>query len=129
MANLPKLVNAYLGKYGKPIGVKACTLIKVTPGTHTPGAISAGTNPTTTSYAAKGFVADYSSYELANSLVQVGDRRISILGGSLPAGIIPAPNDKITIADASGTSKTYKIVAAGVKDTSNGAIFDCQGRG
>lgn len=115
-------------KSGGPLGVRPMTLVKVAPGTRTAGNASAGNNSTEASYDCYGFVGEYSAFSLANSLVRAGSRKISILGGSLDDGIIPAPTDKII--DEDGT--VYRIVTpdgngrGGVEDASNGAIFECQ---
>lgn len=104
------------------------TLIKVTPGTRTPGSLTGGTNPSTTSYAASGFVADYSDDDIDGTLVIRGDRKISLFGSSFPAGVVPEPEDKITITDPSGVSRTYRIVPKGVTTDPAGAVYTCQGR-
>lgn len=128
MTDVAKLLAKNLAKYGKPIGVKPCTLIKVTPGTRTGGSLSGGTNPTPASYAASGMIESYSQYQIANSLVTVGDRKISILGGSLPMGIVPAPDDQIAIVDLDGVAKTFTIVKDGVNSDPIGAVHICQSR-
>jgi hypothetical protein len=97
------------------------TLIKVTPGTRTPGNISGGTNPTTASYAARGFVADYTAFELANTLIQASDRKISLLGATIASGAIPAADDMVTIDGA-----TYRIMR--VKRDPAAAVYELQAR-
>lgn len=125
--NLAKILAKNLKKYGKPIGVKPCTLIKVTPGTRTGGSVSGGTNPTQVNYAATGFVEAYDSDDIDGSLIQADDRKISILGGSLPAGIVPTANDMVAIADPSGAPQTYVIVSPVLGD-GVGAVYTAQGR-
>jgi hypothetical protein len=80
------------------------TLIKVTPGSRTSGNVSGGTNPTEASYACAGFVSDYSAFEMAQQIIEVGDRKIAIYGASIASGATPDTNDKITIGGA-----TYRI--------------------
>jgi len=95
MPNLPKLLAKNFKKYGKPIGVKSATLIKVTNGARTGGSISAGTNPTETNYPCLALVEHYSTFSIANSLATAQDRKISIFGGSLPTGVVPTSGDKV----------------------------------
>ena len=97
------------------------TLIKVTPGTRTPGAISAGTNPTETSYACRGFVADYTAIEMQNTLIQRGDRKVVLLGASIASAQTPATDDKVTIDGA-----TYRIIT--VNSDPAKATYTCQAR-
>jgi hypothetical protein len=131
--NVAKLVAKNLKKYGKAVGVKSCTLIKVTPGIRTPGNLSGGTNAVETSYTASGFIENYSDFVVAQSaaagsLIVATDRKIDILGSTLPAEIVPAKDDKISIADASGVVGTYRIVAPVTNPDGLGAVYVCQGR-
>ena len=80
--------------------LKPATLIKIAPGTRTPGAISAGTNPTTTSYAVKAVPGSLTGMRIQGLLISGVDRVIKILGASLPAGVTPVPGDKITMDGA-----------------------------
>lgn len=125
--NLPKLLAQNLKRYGGPIGVKPATLVKVTPGTRTPGAVSSGTNPTTTSYPCTALISVLTAGTLPETEVQVDDRRIVVLGGSLASGVIPAPNDKVTIADVDGVAKTFRLVAP-ISGDGVGAAFAFQAR-
>lgn len=98
------------------------TLTKVTPGTR--GADeTAGTNPTESSSTCKGFVDEYKDREINGTTVLVGDRKIVILGDSLPSGTVPKPGDKIT-----AESVTRTIVKGGVKRDPAGATYTCQCR-
>jgi hypothetical protein len=105
-----KLISDYIPEQlAKHLGphVLEGTLIKVTPGTR--GAtVTAGTNPTETSHACSLWVARYSTREMAGTSIRRGDRKISILGATLPDGVVPVPNDKITV-----DSVTYRIVGEG----------------
>ena len=114
-------------KYGTPVGVKSLTLVKVTAGTRTPGAISAGTNPTTTSYAGSGWIKQLTARDLPGTEITVNDRKLAILGGTLPAGIIPSPQDKVTMVDIDDASKTFVLVGPIAAD-SVGAVFTFQAR-
>lgn len=130
--DLKKELSKALSKFGKPIGVKSCTLTLFTSGTRTPGALSAGTNPTSVDYPCKGFIESYSAHTIDGTLVKSEDRKISILGGSLPTGIVPVPEAKITIVDVDGVSKTFRVIGrisdapgggAGVSADPVGAVY------
>lgn len=133
--NLAKILAKNLAKFGKPIGIRSATLTVFTPGTRTPGAVSAGTNPTSVSYACKAFIDTYNRYQIEQSLVQADDRKISILGGTLPAGVMPKTGSTIAIADVDGTSRTFIVVGGagpqggyGVEADGVGAVYACQCR-
>lgn len=114
-------------------GVKAAklyrtaTLIRVTPGTRTPGAAASGTNPTTVSYPCRGLIAAYDAKAIQAGLVHSDDRMITLIGGSLPAGIVPRKTDAITIQDLDRVSRTFKLVDQPSADEAGGAWI-CQGR-
>lgn len=80
------------------------TLIKVAAGTRTPGALTGGTNPTETSYAAEGFIDSKNRKDIGGTLVEDGDVIIVLIGNSIASDQIPEVNDKVTIE---GT--TYRI--------------------
>lgn len=80
------------------------TLIKVAPGTPTPGNLIGGTNPVETSCGCDGYVAGYNAFELVNTLIQANDRKIVLFGASLT--VVPATDDKVTI-----DGNTYRVIA------------------
>jgi hypothetical protein len=86
-------------------GLLGVTLTKKTPGTRNPADLTAGTNPTSTPYACEGVVSDYTTRLIDGTLVATGDRRILILGATLPAGVVPSSGDQVTIE-----SLTYDVV-------------------
>lgn len=121
--NLAKTLTSNFAKFGKPLGVKPCTLIKTTPGTRTPGAISAGTNPVSTSYGATGLVSDYDDSDIDGTLIVKGDRQVAIFGASISGGARPAPQDTIVI-----DGETLRIVDKGVRSDPVRAMYLCQCR-
>lgn len=121
--DIAALVASNMAKFGGPIGVKPCTLIKSIPGTRMPGAISAGTNPTTQTFAASGFVSDYTAYELQSTLIAVGDRKVVLFGASIAGGVEPEPADRISIGN-----ERLTIVTGGVSSDPVKATFTCQTR-
>lgn len=126
--NLPRLLASNFARLGKPIGVKPCTLIKSTPGTRTPGAISAGTNPTTTSYAATGLTVSQTQLRQSGSLIAGVDTAILLFGASITGGAVPVPGDRIMM-----DSVTYTIAGdeggnRAVESDPVQATFMCQCR-
>ena len=93
------LINTHIGP-----GVNDATLIAVTPGTRTVGQLTGGTNPTTTSYACKGFIDELDKTRLEATLVDIADALVQLVGDSI--GAVPAQGDRITIL---GT--TYNILS------------------
>lgn len=108
------------------------TLVKVTGGTRTPGAQSAGTNPTTASYACRASVKSWAAQQIDGTIVKADDALIGILGGTIANDAIPETNDKIVIAGA-----TWKIVGGregkgvtriGVNADGLAAVYRCHAR-
>lgn len=128
---MPKLLSGFIRKQiAKHLGkqVLDATLTRPTPGTRTAGAVSAGTNPTSVSYAAKGFVSDYDESDFDGTVIVRGDRQIVLLGGTIEGGIVPTVNDRVTIADFAGqTPVEYKVVGP-VGSDPDGATFTLQAR-
>jgi hypothetical protein len=96
-------------------------LTKVSVGTRTSGDPGAGTNPTETTYTVNGFVDSYQDQRTFETLVQSGDRVVSIFGDSLPSGIVPSSDDKVTTE-----GQTYTIVA--VSRDPDRALYECLSR-
>lgn len=97
MPNIAKLIASNFSKFGKDLGVTKATLIKVTPGTRNPAAVSAGTNPTTTSHAATGLVTSFDASEIDGTLIKKTDRKVLLFGASIAGGAVPEPGDRVTI--------------------------------
>ena len=105
-------------------GLRPLTLIKVTPGTRAGANLPAGTNPTEASYPGEGFFEDKRGVaNIEGDLIRTTTRYVSILGASLPAGISPAPSDKIVL---DGT--TYRIAQDGVTTDPARALYKCNQR-
>ena len=69
----------------------------------------------------KGFVDTYKDEWIDGGLVKVTDRKIVILGSSLPSGIVPEPGDTILAEGA-----VYTIVSEGVTRDPAGATYECR---
>lgn len=120
MPSIPKLIAKHLGSR-KDLGVGALTLTKVTPGTRNPANLTGGTNPTMAAYTCKGFRdTKRSAYLVGRELARISDVTIVILGGTLPAGVEPAPEDRIT-----RDGVVYTIAADGVTSDPVGATYTC----
>lgn len=115
-ANISGLVNSIISPF-----VLDAVLIKRTPGTRTPGSITGGTNPTETSYTAKGFVDFYDDDLIDETNVKTGDRKVTLIGDSIADLSIPENNDKVTIE-----GQTWTIVK--VNRDPDAATYDCQSR-
>lgn len=125
MAKVARIIARELPKALKQPGIvesTAATLIKVTPGTRTVGNPAGGTNPTTTSYAAKGFVSSKLTRRVGGTLVEANDRVVVLFGASIASGQVPTTKDKITIEgktqaiidlDRDPASATYTCLCRG----------------
>lgn len=74
-----------------------------------------------TQYPCKGFVDDFKDAFINGTIVKMTDRKIVILGASLPSGIEPEPQDEIFAENT-----TFTIVTDGVVRDPAGATFSCQ---
>lgn len=99
------------------------TLTRVTGGTRNPASLTGGpvVDETATDYACRGFVESYTAREIDGTLVRDSDRKVILLGGSLPDDIDPRPGDRVNIE-----GETWKVVR--VERDPAGATFTCQAR-
>lgn len=104
------------------LGWRTMNLVRVAAGVRTPGAVSGGTNPTSTSYRCRGRLGTRKRAVVVDgSLTRVTEQIISILGATLPDGIEPRVNDRITVG-----GDTYTIVTDGAtNDDGLGAVWSC----
>lgn len=126
---MPKMlgidVAALIAKHASP-GVQDAQLVKVTPGTRTPGALTGGTNPVDgTAITCKGFIESQATRNREGTLVGDGSVIIVLLAATIDGGAtVPELGDKITIE---GTE--YRIPEDGVIDRDPaGATFTCKAR-
>ncbi len=103
-------------------GFPAVTLIKVTPGSRTPGQATGGVNATSASHSAKGIQESYRDNEIDSVAVKIGDRKVLILGATLPAGVVPVPGDRVI-----SEGVTYSVV--NVSRDPAAATYTLQARG
>lgn len=122
----PNLFNANIaGKIATGLGkhMLAATLHRKTPGTRDPADPTAGltVGASVADYGCRGMTADYTDKQIDGTLIKVGDRKILLLGGTLPDVIDPAPGDDITIE-----GRRWVVIRA-QRDPA-GAGFTCQVR-
>lgn len=89
------------------VGAKASesvSLLRLTPGARTPGNLSGGTNPTTTSIPCQGFESNEKHDKIGGTTVDKTHKVFCIVGETL-GGTIPTSNDKFKIGGV-----TYEIV-------------------
>ncbi len=101
------------------LGVVDATLIKVTPGSRTGGAISAGTNPSTSTDSCRGWERSFKASQIDGTLIMSSDRRINLFGATL--SVVPESGDKVTIG-----GNTYRILS--VERDGAGVLYRCHGR-
>lgn len=115
--DIAKILSQSLGK-----GLLAVKLIKETPGAR--GAdLTAGQALQAKSYNCRGFTEEYKLSELEGTGVQRGDKKILILGDTLPKGIVPVKDDRIECEKI-----IYVIMGVPARDPA-AATYVCQGRG
>jgi hypothetical protein len=107
---------------------KPATLIRVTPGTRNPAAVSAGTNPIATSYPVKAIPASVTQLRVDGSLIAGVNRVIKIFGSTLPAGVTPRPGDKITLDGVTSVIVGDAAGSSAVTVDAAGAMFTAQCR-
>lgn len=92
-------------------GLPDAVLIKKTPGAVNLSNITGGSSPSPAPYPCKGLLSAVTQGVFDASLVRTKDLQVTILGGTLPSGIVPASNDRLTIE-----GKTYDVVTLGARD-------------
>ncbi len=122
---LAKLIAKNFKKFGKTIGVKSCTLIKVTPTARVPGSVTTATVPTTVSHAAQGIAMTLTPFQIANSLITDVNVSVMLFGASIAGGAIPAPGDRITIDSVTYTICDDAFGAKAVQGDPVRATYQC----
>lgn len=117
MPNIAKLIASALGKQ-KDIGFAAATLTRKTPGTRTVGAESAGTNPTSTTYACKAMLEPGGQFK-DGTLVGEGNGLMLVLGGSV--SVVPRPGDTLTFR-----SVIHKVIRVKSSPDPGGAAHEVE---
>ena len=121
--SIPKLLAKHLGRR-KELGFRTMTLVRVVEGTRNPAALSAGTNPTETSYSCKAAVRKRKAYAPASD--DATEQRttfttVSILAATLQ-GVSPQAGDRIV---DSKDGAVYTITEDGVTTDQVEAMHRC----
>lgn len=103
-------------------GLLPAQLIKPVTGNRTTGDLTGGTNPSSKTYTCKGFTEEYRDSQFDGEVILRGDRKVILLGGTLPAAVAPQPGDKVKIEN-----RTYSVVNVGRDPAA--ATYTCQARG
>lgn len=111
-AGIAKEINKGLGSL-----VFDAVLTKSRPSTR--GDLTGGVNSVTTEYKGKGFVDDYENSRIDGTIIQVGDRKVVLLGASF--SVKPETDDTVLIE-----GDTWTIVRV-TRDPA-GATYECQAR-
>lgn len=124
--NIPRLLRTSIRAAG---GLQNGTLTKVTHGALNTADYAAGRARTLTNYSFEGFIDDENRQDKGildqqNAATFQGTRRVTMLGDSLPSGVVPRPNDSVTIG-----GRTYLVADEGVKTDPVEAVFICTVRG
>ncbi len=125
--NIAKLVHKALKKQAKTVGIRKAQLLRSVSGTRDPANPAGGTQPTITSYSCDALIEQATSKNVGDTLVTQAERYIGILGASLPAGVVPQAQDRITLVDIDGVSKTLRLVAP-VSGDGVGAMYEFAAR-
>lgn len=115
--NLKGIVGSVLGSRAGVV-----VLFKLDAGMRTTGRLTNGSNPAATSYACRGYVSDYATSLINGTDIAAGDRCLVVYASTLPAGVEPLANDRVTVDGA-----TYTIVRLEDRDPA-GVRYVCQVR-
>lgn len=110
------IVNSEIAGAG---GVRPAVLTKPVPGTRTPGSLSGGTNPTTTTHAARGFE-DSLSRLRPETIVTEAAGLVVLLGASIVGGVEPEAGDSVSL-DGGDNQRIVRVES----DPAN-ATYECQ---
>lgn len=96
-------------------------LVQRTPGARTTGQSTSGTNPTPARHPVRGIAGSFRQRDIDGTVIRQNDRRILLIGKSLPAGIEPRTGDRIEI-----DGDKYGVLAASHDPARAGYV--CHGR-
>lgn len=98
------------------------------PGQKLPDGQGGWSDWSTVSHACRALVTDYDAFRRTSLGIPASDRLVLILGGSLPAGVVPSAGQQITAPDpAKGLAlTTFEII--GKTGDPAGALYEVQAR-
>lgn len=94
-------------------------LFSKSPGTRTTS--TGGRNPKTKVATFRGILDTYADSQVDGTVIKKGDRKVLMLGDTLPSGRVPEPNDEVEIE-----SRRFRIV--NVERDPDAAAYTCQVR-
>lgn len=103
--------------------VLPCILRARTVGTPDPTDLTAGATISEKAHNCRGFLDSYDSRRFGETTIAQGTRVVVILGASLPTGVVPNPEDRVTIEGS-----TYVLTGPVVRDPAS-ATYTCEIRG
>lgn len=104
------------------VGLRDAVLSRdVVTGPRMAGQRANGPQTTPSSWPCKAIIEVATARNVGDTLVGQAERKIGIFGASLPSGVAPKDEDKITIADIDGVSKTFRLIAPVNGDGSGGS--------
>jgi hypothetical protein len=125
--NIAKTLRKALKSQAKTIGLRKAQLLRSVPGTRDPANPAGGTQPTPVPYKCEALIEVATSKNVGDTLASQAERYIGILGASLPKGIVPTVQDRITLLDIDGASKTFRL-ADPVNGDGVGAMYEFAAR-
>lgn len=112
------LLKKHLGPLLLPV-----VLIKQVAGARDDTELTAGQAISPRRYPCRGITESYELRQIDGTTVQTGDKKILILGDTLPRGVIPEANDRVIC-------ERIEYVIQGVPERDpDAATYVCQGRG
>lgn len=87
-------------------------LTKFVMGTRTPDHLAEGTNDTSNTYAAKGFVSNDKFDKIGGTLVEQNDRVVCLLGATIAGKQVPTTKDRVTIGGITSVIMAVDVDAA-----------------
>ncbi len=117
------LASEIAGSLGQAtrLGVVDATLLVVSAGTRTGGAVSAGTNPQDASHSCRGYERTFDAHLIDGTIIAINDRMITLFADSIATAAVPKSGDKVTIGGS-----TYRIIS--VERDPAAVIYICHGR-
>ena len=76
-----------------------------------------------TPYPCKGFIDTFDDRMINGTTIKFSDRKIVIMGATLPQSVVPTSGDKIV-----AEGQTFTITDGGVRRDPAGATYECQSR-
>lgn len=122
MSKTLKLIRKTIGKEIPKAGLtRNAVLTREVEGVATAGEETSGTNPGEETHRCKGLDGSYKEKAIDGTQILRGDRRLLIVGDSLPDGFQPAVDDRIAIG-----GRDYSVMHVGYDPAE--AAYVCQGR-